>query len=131
MAKLKIIQIVLWIGVAADAAWALALVWPPMYSILTARPLIDPELNLRLVMGIGACLMAGWTVLLIWTSRKPVERRGVMLITAAVVAGLFIVTLISVLNKFATPLLLVKGVVLEMAFVYAYYQACTVINLRS
>ena len=37
----------------------------------------------------GAPLMAGWTVLLLWADRKPLERRGVLLITVApVIAGL-------------------------------------------
>jgi hypothetical protein len=31
---------------------------------------------------IGALLMLWWTVLLIWADRKPIERRGVVLITA-------------------------------------------------
>jgi hypothetical protein len=32
--------------------------------------------------GDASALMWGWTVLLIWADRKPVERRGVLLLTA-------------------------------------------------
>jgi hypothetical protein len=32
-------------------------------------------------MYVGASLMAGWTALLVWADRKPVERRGVILLT--------------------------------------------------
>jgi len=32
-------------------------------------------------MGMAAALMLAWTVLLIWGDRKPVERRGVLLLT--------------------------------------------------
>jgi hypothetical protein len=33
--------------------------------------------------GDASALMWGWTVLLLWADRKPVERRGVLLLTAA------------------------------------------------
>ena len=36
----------------------------------------------RLAMYIGAMFMAGWAVLLAWGAIKPVERRGLLLITA-------------------------------------------------
>lgn len=36
----------------------------------------------------GAPLMIGWTILLFWASRRPVERKAILLITAyPVVAG--------------------------------------------
>jgi hypothetical protein len=36
----------------------------------------------QLAMYIGAMFMAGWTVLLAWGAIKPVERRGLLLITS-------------------------------------------------
>ncbi len=36
----------------------------------------------RLAMYAGAMFMAGWTVLLAWGAIKPIERRGLLLITA-------------------------------------------------
>ncbi len=40
-------------------------------------------------MGLGASLMFGWTALLIWANRKPVERKGVLLLTIfPVITGL-------------------------------------------
>lgn len=36
----------------------------------------------QLAMYIGAMFMAGWTVLLAWGAIKPIERRGVLLITS-------------------------------------------------
>jgi hypothetical protein len=32
--------------------------------------------------------MLGWTILLLWADRKPVERRGVLIITIVVIFGL-------------------------------------------
>jgi len=93
--KIKAIKTVCWIGVFADGLWAVALVSPPLYGMLTGRSDLSPDLNFRLAMGIGASLMFGWTVLLAWCARNPLERRAVMLFTAfPVIFGLSIVTLI-------------------------------------
>jgi hypothetical protein len=37
--------------------------------------------DFRYALAVGAALMLGWTFLLIWADRKPVERRGVLLLT--------------------------------------------------
>ncbi len=48
------------------------------------------ESELTYPMGLGASLMFGWTVLLLWAYRRPMERRGVLLITIfPVIVGLF------------------------------------------
>jgi len=40
-------------------------------------------------MGLGASLMFGWSLLLIWAYRKPVERKGILIITIfPVITGL-------------------------------------------
>ena len=36
-------------------------------------------------------LMWGWTALLIWADRKPIERRGVLLLTIVPVVGMMLV----------------------------------------
>jgi hypothetical protein len=41
----------------------------------------NPGIEYRYAMGLGASLMLGWTFLLLWADRKPVERRGVLLLT--------------------------------------------------
>ncbi len=41
----------------------------------------------RLAMYVGAMFMAGWTALLVWGALQPLERRGLLLITAM---GLFL-----------------------------------------
>ncbi len=101
-AKLRIVKSICWIGVAADALWAVALIHPQIYGLLTGKPLAPPDLDQRLVMGVAASLMTGWTLLLAWAAAKPVERRAVMLLTAVpVIAGLTIVTAIGIVNGHA------------------------------
>ena len=58
----------------------------------------EPGNDYRYAMLVGASLMLGWTVLLIWADRRPVERKGIILITAVpvvvglVLAGVFAVS---------------------------------------
>ena len=95
--KMLTMQTAYWLGVIVDALWTLALVSPSLFGLLTGRPGFDPDLPLRLAMGIGASLMAGWTLLLAWASRDPVERRGVLLLTACpVISGLAVVAVVGI-----------------------------------
>ncbi len=51
-------------------------------------------------MGMGGALMLGWTALLLWADRRPLERRGLLVITVAVIAGLAANELRSVVTGF-------------------------------
>ena len=124
--KLRTIKSFIWIGVAADALWTVALVWPPLYGLLTGRAIDNPSLTLRLAMGIGASLMAGWTVLLIWAARAPVQRRIIMLFTAfPVVAGILCVSVTRALNDAAGTWLVFKCIFLAAAMLTGYYLSHT------
>ena len=97
--KILTMRTAYWLGVIADALWTVALVSPPVFGLLTGRPGFDPDLPFRLTMGIGASLMAGWTLLLVWGSCNPVERRGVLLLTACpVITGLSVVAVVGIVN---------------------------------
>ncbi|MDJ0699463.1 MAG: hypothetical protein QNJ07_06360 [Woeseiaceae bacterium] len=88
-----------WLGIVADALWAVALFVPAVFGALTGNPDFDPSLDFRLTMAIGGILMAGWTILLVWAVRRPIERRFVILLTAfPVVFGLFVIALVRVLE---------------------------------
>lgn len=50
-------------------------------GILMMVPARMGETELRVPMGLGASLMFGWTALLLWANRKPMERKGVLLLT--------------------------------------------------
>lgn len=125
LARYRTIQFICWTGVVADALWAVALGYPPLYGYLTAESLGQPELSLRLAMGVGASLMAGWTVLLAWTALKPIERRAVMLFTALpTILGLSIVTVIGLANDHTANLwILAKCGVLFVAMLIGFQLA--------
>ena len=123
--KLKTLRTICWIGVAADALWSVALVYPSLYGILTSQPLLQTDLPLRLTMGIGASLMMGWTLLLAWTAKNPVERKAVFLLTAfPVLFGLIIVTSVALINGNTADIwILVKCTLLTAAMLFGYHIA--------
>ena len=120
--KVIFIKSTYWLGIAADALWAVALLVPPVFGMLLGNPEFNPDIQVRLIMGIGGSLMTGWTFLLIWAVRKPIERRMVILLTAfPVVFGLSIVTLIGFLGgNTANIWILIKTIILFICMVTSY-----------
>ena len=78
-----------------------------------------PEIPYRYAMGLAGSLMLGWTILLLWADRKPIERRGVLLITNLVVLGLMCSSLFAVSAQFmrlaaAGPLLAFQALLIVL-----------------
>lgn len=66
-------------GAVADGLAGIAILLPSRMG----------EAGFRFPMGIGASLMFGWAVLLLWANGKPMERKGVLLVTIfPVITGL-------------------------------------------
>ena len=120
------IKIAYWLGIGADALWAVGLLFPQIFGILmNGNPNFDPDLQTRLIMGIGGSLMTGWTFLLLWAVREPIKRRAVSLLTAfPVVFGLFVATLIGVLDGNTSSIwILIKLTLLFIFMVTSYILA--------
>lgn len=89
--KKKIIwlRISYWIGAIADGFATLRMLLPEFAH----------GAEYRYALGLGASLMLGWTILLIWADRRPLERKGVLLLTAfPVVSGLLLAELYAVIS---------------------------------
>ena len=125
--RMFFIKLTYWLGIGADAFWAIGLLAPQVYAVLIGNPSFAPDFQTRQLMLIGGSLMTGWTFLLVWALQRPVERRGVLLLTAfPVVLGLIITTLNGVLN--GNPFLfwvLIKCAILMFAMVSSYLLAGT------
>ena len=69
--------------------------------------------------------MTGWTFLLLWAFLKPVERRGVLLLTACpVIVGIFTMALIGVIDGNTSSIwILIKTFSLFIAMLCSYYFA--------
>jgi len=119
--KLWLIKLPYWLGIAADALWGIALLFPAVFGALTGVDGFSPDWQMRSVMAIGGVLMVGWAVLLVWAVRSPVERRFVILLTALVVAALFLLALINVLKGNTSEYwILIKCFVLFGAMLTSY-----------
>lgn len=131
--RLVLIKLAYWLGIGADALWAVALLFPPVFGLLTGQPDFNPEVPVRLIMAIGGSLMTGWTLLLFWAVRQPVERRVVILITAfPVVFGLTMVALIGYVGGNSSNIwILIKNSVLIVSMVTSYMMARKAANVNS
>lgn len=99
-----------------------------LVGILLLIPDRMGEAEFRYPMGVAASLMFGWTFLLVWANKKPVERKGVLLLTIfPVITGLLIAGVAAVaygifpLNKIIPSSLLL--IVLIALFGYSYVKA--------
>lgn len=125
--KIRTIQYICWFGAAVDMLWAIALIFPRLYGLLTGNNMIDVDLSIRLIMATEAALMAGWSLLLLWVSQHPVQRRAILLITIMpVLASLMVITLTGMFNGHAENIwIFIKCVFLTVAMAIAYFFACT------
>lgn len=117
-----------WIGAVIDLIAAVQMLLPDLWASFNgiAAHRASPELSTAL--WAGAPLMLGWTILLIWADRKPIERKGVLLITVLpVVAGLMLNNLLSLISGLSSassivPVLLLQAA-LAVLFTFSYFNA--------
>jgi len=93
--------------------------------ILMMIPSRMGETEFRYSMGLAAALMLGWTLLLVWGNRKPMERKGILLITIfPVITGLIATGIwayasgIFTLQKTIPMVILGMAIALLMGFSY-------------
>ena len=83
------LRISYWFGTVTDCLAAAQMLHRPLFKFGMGLSAFTPGADYRYAMGMGASLMLGWTALLLWADRKPLERKGVLLLTVfPVIAGL-------------------------------------------
>lgn len=87
MTEVRWLRVSYWVGAVADALAAALMLFPKAGSAMYGTQ-FEPDAAYRYAMGLGASLMLAWTILLLWANRRPVERRGVLLITVFLIFGL-------------------------------------------
>lgn len=106
-----------WAGAIADV----------LIGVSTLIPSRMGETEFRYPMGLAAAVMFCWAGLLVWADRRPVERKGVLIPTIAVVVGLMasgvyaVVSGIFPLQRIIPTTVL--GVVLIVLFSFSYFHS--------
>jgi hypothetical protein len=101
--KILLLRIACWLGAIFDAAMLPPMLYPPLGAAMFGIADFHPGPEYRYAMYVGASLMAGWTALLLWADRKPLERRGVILLTIIpVITGMIAASLFSVASGLVT-----------------------------
>jgi len=116
--KILMLRISYWVGAVADSLAFYRMLFPK-YSY---------NVEYRYALGLGASLMLGWTFLLIWADRSPVERKGILLLSAfPVVTGLLLAEIYAVQSGILTfTQMMPTGaflIGLIMLFCLSYYYA--------
>lgn len=87
--RILLLRISYWLGAIADAIIGVRMLIPEMMG----------EGEFRYAMGTSAALTFGWTALLLWADRKPVQRRGILLLTIfPVITGLMMAAISPVVD---------------------------------
>jgi hypothetical protein len=87
--KIFMLRFAYWFGAVLDGLTFLLMIFPTLGGGVFSSSLITYDASYYYANALGAPLMIGWAVLLIWADRKPIERKGIILITLfPVMAGL-------------------------------------------
>ncbi len=123
--RLLFIRTCYYIGVAADFIAAVPLIFPEITKQMFGLTTFNADNGYLYVSWIGASLMLGWTLLLLWGSFKPIERKGILLLTVFPVLTGLLISSISVVTsgfmetKFMFPLWIFYAIIIPL-YIYAY-----------
>lgn len=124
--KVIFLHISYWFGAVLDGLMVIPMLCPRIGGIMFGIDNFNPGNDYKYAMMVGASLMLGWTVLLIWADRKPVERKGVIMITVIpvvvglILAGVFAVYCGLIKIEKMIPTWVIQSILLIL-FCYGYY----------
>jgi len=117
------LRISYWVGATADGSVATVMFAQAILAQPSPLTHYVPETPYRYAMGLAGSLMLGWTILLLWADRKPVERRGILMITNVVIVGLMGSSLFAVSAGFMPPVAVVALFVLQAVLIVLFTSA--------
>ncbi|TAL59482.1 MAG: hypothetical protein EPN88_17240 [Bacteroidetes bacterium] len=119
--KIKLLKIAFWIGAITDALAAIIMIFPQLRTYIFGSDNFSITSEYRYALGLGASLMVGWTILLIWGSFKPLERRGLLIITVfPVITGIVIAQIYAVCSGYI-HLTKIFPIWIHLSLVSAFY----------
>ena len=123
--RIILLRFCYWFGAIADALTAILMLSPKLGGSMYGISNFNPGYEYKYAMGIGASLMLGWTFLLIWADRKPVERRGILLLTVpvifgAIISGIYAVGVDLISIEKMVPTWIFQGII-ALFFTFSYF----------
>lgn len=129
------LRISYWVGAILDGLWVIPMLFPALGMKIYGIENFGISGEFRYALAVGAAMMLGWTFLLIWADRKPVERRGVVLLTIfPVKVGLDLANIYLFVYGFVT----VRGMIpswimsflLYVLFIYSYVNSRSLVGSK-
>jgi len=127
------LQVCYWVGIIIDGVAAVKLSvlrYIKMPEIVNTVQSANEFLDEIYATGESAALMLGWSFLLLWASRKPIERKGVLLLTAVPVVAGFIVNTVNFILCYSGQEFEINNIigeaVLIIIFITGYFLAGTI-----
>jgi hypothetical protein len=123
--QVRFLRIAFLAGAILDGVMVFPMLFPKIAGIMFGNADFGPGAEYNYAMYIGAALMLGWTVLLLWGFRKPLERKGLVLITACpVVIGMILANIYAVTEGIVQlgnmlPTFIIQSILLVL-FIFSY-----------
>jgi hypothetical protein len=126
--SIKTLKIAFWIGAITDGLAAIIMIFPTWRIYIFGPDNVEITQAYRYSLGMGAALMVGWTILLFWGSIKPLERKGLLIITVfPVITGIVMAQIYAV----SSGLVKLSGMIpvwihltfISSLFVFAYVKS--------
>jgi len=84
----KWLKISFWTGSIVDGLAGIYMLVIAVFATSMGLTISQSGPAYKFAMSFGAALMLGWSAVLIWAAKKPLERKGILLIVIPVVFGL-------------------------------------------
>jgi|WetSurMetagenome_2_1015567.scaffolds.fasta_scaffold02769_1 hypothetical protein len=126
--QILLLRISYWTGAIVDVIVAIQFLIPDFWASFNGLTTYTPNTALTFALGIASPLMFGWTFLLIWADRKPLERKGILLLTTfPVIFGIALNNVLAIASGLrpltsAIPDLTI-GIGLVALFTFSYFNA--------
>ncbi|MHA2330083.1 MAG: hypothetical protein ACXACR_16315 [Candidatus Hodarchaeales archaeon] len=124
--EIKWLRIAYWAGAIGDFIIGIVMLFPGLTQLIWGLdiPFNTSGIFITKYFAVVAFL---WTALLLWADRKPLERRGVAVLTFFIVFGLMVVEIWGITQNIVPMLnmgiLLGTQVILLILFGFSYYNA--------
>jgi len=125
--KILLLRISYWLGAILDFLTIIPMLNAKVGAAMFGIANFNPGNDYRYAMGVGASLMLGWTFLLIWADRKPLERKGVLILTICpvmlglIASGTYAVISNLVSINYMLPVLIFQIFIITF-FAYSYFR---------